>query len=542
MFTDVAGSSGLDFHHFTGATGEYHFPEIMGSGCAFLDYDGDGDLDVYLLQGALLEPGVSLSDAVFPPRAPAPIRNRLYRNDLSSDGRLRFVDVTEESGAGDTAHAMGVATGDYDNDGDVDLYVTNIGPDVLLRNNADGTFTDVTAAAGLGDPRWTTSAAFLDYDRDGYLDLFVTAYVDFTPATNKECFLESGARDYCNPKAYLPIPGRLYRNRGDGSFIDVSAPSGVDAVYGHGLGVVAGDFDGNGWVDVYVANDGDANQLWMNEGGVFTDEALLAGAAFNEHGVAEAGMGIAPGDHDGDGDLDLFLTHLNGESNRLLENLGGAMFEDVTARRGLGQPSLPFTGFGVGWIDVNHDAHLDLLIANGDVAMIESQIGESYPYHQTNQIMINDGQGKFRDATPEAGSALALSEVSRGLALGDVDNDGDVDALISNNAGPARLLRNELRDKGSWILLRVLDRSLGRDASGSAVRLTLTDGRVLVRHVRTDGSYLSASDPRLHFAWPAGPVIRSMQLLTPEGRTEPLEPVELGTVSTVMVDAFRRGE
>ncbi len=531
-FVEVAAGVGIDFVHTPGATGEYYFPEIMGPGCALLDVDGDGDLDVYLIQGGSLGPGGR--------DAGRPARNALFRNELiaggSGSGTLRFVDVTESSGAGATGYGMGAATADYDNDGDVDIYVTNFGPDVLLRNDGDGTFTDVTAGSGLGDPRWNSSATFLDFDADGWLDLYVAAYNDFTLATHKECFLEGGARDYCNPKAYLPVPGVLYRNLGGSRFEDVTGTSGVDSAYGHGLGVAAADFDGNGWIDLYVANDGDANQLWMNQDGSFTNRALISGSAFNEHGMAEAGMGIGAEDFDHDGDQDLFLTHLKGESNRLLENMGGGFFEDATTRSGLGLPSIPFTGFGVGWLDADRDADLDLFIANGDVSKIEELAGDPYPYHQTNQLMINRGAGKFEDGSAEAGSVLARSEVGRGAALGDLDNDGDVDILVANNNGPARLLRNDTRKPGNWIILRVMDGNLGRDAFGAIVRLTLADGRVLTRRVHTDGSYLSASDPRVHLTWPASIGMRSLEIVAPSGTVTPVTGLSPGTIATIAID------
>ncbi|HET6373510.1 MAG TPA: CRTAC1 family protein [Candidatus Polarisedimenticolia bacterium] len=545
MFTDVAKATGLQFTHFTGASGKYYFSEIMGSGGGLLDYDNDGDLDVYLIQGSMLG-DESYVNATPPPEPPLPPRNRLFRNELISNGvatgRLSFVDVTEASGAGDTGYGMGLATGDYDNDGDVDLYVTNLGPDVLLRNNGDGTFSDVTAAAGLGDPRWNSSATFLDYDNDGYLDLFVAAYADFTVATHKECFLESGEQDYCNPKAYHSLPGRLYHNERYGRFSDATSAAGLDEAYGHGLGVLAADLDRNGWQDLYVANDGDANQLWLNQGGRFTDAALLNGAAFNERGLPDAGMGIAPADYDEDGDMDLFMTHLRGQANRLLENDGRGGFEEATIRRGLAQAGIPFTGFGVCWLDVEHDGDLDLFIANGDVSKIESLHGDPYPYHQTNQLMANDGSGRFADISAAAGSVFLNSDVGRGVAVGDIDNDGDLDILVTNNNGPARLLRNELKAKGNWLLLRVMDRGLRRDAIGAYVRLTLTDGRAKTRYVGTGGSYLSASDPRVHFSWPAGAGIAKLEVIAADGSTTTVvDGIQPGTISTITIGTAGTG-
>lgn len=543
-FTDIAKSAGLDFVHFTGSTGNYHMPENLGPGCALFDYDNDGDLDVYLVQGALIDPGTTYKDCLFPPKVPLPPRNRLYRNELVSDGRyhgeLRFVDVTETSGTGDTGYGMGVATGDYDNDGDVDLYITNFGgPDVLLRNNGDGTFTDVTAPAGLGDRRWTAGAAFLDMDNDDDLDLVVVAYCDLTVATSKECFSFSAERthEFCSPAVYRGLPPRLYRNRGNGTFENISTEIGIATEFGHGLGVTVGDFDANGWLDVYVANDGDANQLWMNQGGRFTNQALMGGAALNEKGMAEAGMGVAVADYDDDGDFDMFLTHLATETNTLYENLGGGVFEDLTVLRGLGLSSLPFTSFGTSWFDVDNDADLDLMIANGHIFALDTARNRAYPYDQTNQLFIHEPGLRFVDQSAEAAPVLTLSEVSRGLASGDIDNDGDIDILITNNNGPVRLLRNDLAKKNNWLLLKVIDARVNRDAIGAIVKLTLSDGRVLTRSVGTDGSYLSARDPRIHFGWPEGLTAESLQVTSVDGRTMSLKQPTPGRLTLVTIPA-----
>ena len=533
-FTDATARTGLRFDHFIGATGQFHFAEIMGSGCALLDYDGDSDLDVYLVQGTQLEPQRPPADPAFAWRGDGPPRDRLYRNDLVETGTLHFTDVTGAALPEESGYGMGAATGDYDNDGDVDLFVTNFGPDVLYRND-DGAFHDVTAVSGLADPRWTTSASWLDYDRDGWLDLVVVAYADFTVATNKRCFHASGKRDYCGPDAYPPLPARLWRNRGDGTFEDATGAAGMDVAYGHGLGVLARDFDGNGWIDVYVANDGDANQLWMNEGGTFTDQALMSGAALSESGKALAGMGVVSSDFDDDGDFDIFVTNLNGETNSLYRNVSDAFFEDATARHGLGLVSLPFTGFGVAWLDADHDADLDLMVVNGDVTMLEAQAGEPHPFRQTSQLYLNDGAGHYGDGSLQAGEVFSSPQVGRGLAAGDVDNDGDIDAIVTNNSGPAKLFLNELTQKGSWLEVRVLDAVRKRDAIGARVRLTLADGKVLTRPVATDGSYLSAGDPRVHLAWPAGTAIRALDVVMPDGRAVKVEGAAPGRIVTVRV-------
>ena len=290
IYREIAEEAGLNFEHYIGASGEFFLPEIMGSGVALFDYDGDGDLDVYFLQGALLDQKKSPGESVFPPSTDEPPGNKLFRNRLVEDGRLRFDDVTGRAGVGETGYGMGVASGDYDNDGDPDLYVTNFGQNVLYRNNGDGTFTNVASRAGIGHLRWSTSAAFLDYDLDGDLDLFVTNYVDFQVRGNKECANAAGQRDYCNPDAYDPLPDRLFRNQGSGQFVDVTEDSGIGTTFGPGLGVVCADFNSDGWIDIFVANDGSANQLWMNKGdGTFQERALFSGTAYSGGGMAEAG-------------------------------------------------------------------------------------------------------------------------------------------------------------------------------------------------------------------------------------------------------------
>ena len=537
-FTDVAATVGIDFEHFLGSTGDFLFPEVTAAGAAFLDYDNDGDLDVYLLQGCLLDPEKKADDLIFSSPVALPARNRLYRNELSAKGELKFTDVTETSGAGDTGYAQGVATADYDNDGDVDVLVTR-----RRRRTSCSCVTTATRRSpevgGRGRRRRRRvggrAPSFFDYDRDGFLDLYVAAYADYSVATDKDCLTATGGSDYCGPSAYPPAPGRLYRNKGDGTFEDVSAAKGIDREYGHCLGVSAADFDGNGWTDIYVANDGDANQLWMNDEGSFKNAGLLSGAAVNGSGKTEAGMGVAVDDFDEDGDLDIFLTHLSGETNTLYENLGQGFFADRTARFRLGLPSRPGTGFGVAWADVDHDADLDLFVLNGAVLAVNSLDGP-FPYHQPNKLMVRTAKGSFVDASASAGAPLALSEVSRGLACGDIDNDGDVDFLINNANGPARLLRNELAEKENWLSLRVLDQELGRDAVGALVRVKLEDGRVLNRRVVSDGSYCSAVDPRVHFAWPAKVALKSVEIVPLGGEPQAFEALEPMTFTTLVVE------
>jgi hypothetical protein len=502
IFVDVAATSGLDFVHFNGMSGEYYFPEMTGQGAALLDYDGDGDLDAYLVQGATIGPDKTLDDALMPPVGPRPPSDRLFRNDLvaTADGGLetRFVDVTATSGlAAATGYGMGVAAGDYDADGWTDLYVTNVGPNQLWRNQGDGTFRDVSAEAGVDDPLWGASAAFADLDGDSRLDIFLTNYVEFDLVKNPRCFARSSRRDYCGPSSFVPLPDRLFRNRGDGSFEDITHKALRGYRAGPGLGVVTGDLDGDGRVDIYVANDGAPNQMWLNQGdGTFSDEALFSGTAVNRMGRPEASMGLAAGDYDNDGDLDLFMTHLAGESNTLYRNEGNGLFEDRTTASGLASVSLPYTSFGTGWLDYDNDGRPDLLALNGAVRILEDQAaaGDPYPLKQSNQLFHNLG-GKFEDVSDAAGPAFAIAEVSRGAALGDVDNDGDLDVLVANNNGPARLLLNRAADGSSWLGL-VTDEPRGGPSLGSETAVRRADGVTLRRRVQTDGSYCSAGDPR----------------------------------------------
>lgn len=525
VFVDVAEQAGLRFRHFNGATGEFYFPEIMGGGCALLDYDNDGDLDVYVVQGALLGAGETRADAIFAHPGRWPPRNVLFRNDLELDPRgeplLRFTEVTDSSGVGDAGFGMGCATGDYDNDGDIDLYVTNYGSNVLYRNQGDGTFENVTATARVEENRWSASAAFVDYDQDGWLDLFVTNYVDCLIEANVKCWTPAGARDYCSPRSYDPVPDRLFHNNGDGTFTDVSEEAGIVGVFGSGMGVACADYNGDGRIDIYVANDGDANQLWVNRGdGTFEDGSWLSGTAYNEMGMPEAGMGVTAGDFDQDGDEDLYLTHLRLESNTLYLNDGSGMFSDRTTRIGLGRSSTLMTGFGTGWFDYNNDTLLDLLVVNGGVTILESRARDPFPYRMPNQLLRNAGAGRFEDVTARAGRALEQPECSRGAAFGDIDNDGDVDVLVTNNNGPLRLLRNESSDRNGWLRLSLQGRESNRSAIGAVVVVRLRNGPALYRRVHADGSYCSASDLRLTIGLGPDPDVESVEVRWPSGRAE----------------------
>lgn len=553
LFTDEAEAAGLEFTHFNGMSGELYIVEVTGSGAALFDYDGDGDLDAYLAQGAMLGPGKALDDAAFEPRHPAPLSDRLYRNDteVRPDGsrEIRFTDVTERSGVAElaTGYGMGVATADYDNDGHVDVYLANFGSNQLLRNRGDGTFADVTAAAGTGDGRWSVAAVFFDYDRDGWLDLYVVNYIDFEYARHRKCTTASGAPDYCSPLAFRPVADRLLRNLGPGedgtvTFRDVSAQVGIGEARGNGLGAVTGDFDGDGWPDLYVANDQMANSLWTNReapdppgGRAFRDDAVLAGCAVNREGQPEASMGVDAADVDGDGDEDLFMTHLASETNTFFRNEGEGLFQDRTAATALGPPSVERTGFGTGFLDWDNDGLLDVMAANGAVTVIEEQArrGEPYPLAQPNQLFRNRGDLRFEDVTEEAGEAFRHLEVSRGLAFGDVDGDGDTDALVANNSGPARLLVNRVGQDRSWIGLRVVDGR--RDALGAWVEVHREGAQPVGRRVRTDGSYASARDPRVLVGLGDGPVesVEKVIVRWVDGTAEEWSEVPAGRYTTL---------
>jgi hypothetical protein len=543
LFREVAEEVGLKFHHFTGATGEFYMPEIMGSGVALFDYDNDGDLDVYLIQGATFDPTQDPRHAKFPPPAGWKPGNRLFRNLLSETGKLQFVDVTEQAGVGHVGYGMGVAVGDYDNDGFQDLYVTNFGRNVLYHNNGDGTFTDVTAKAGVDDPRWSTSAAWVDYDRDGRLDLFVANYLDFTVKGNKHCFAATGERDYCTPKMYQPVPARLFHNRGDGTFEDVTEAAGIGAAIGPGLGVVCADFNGDGWPDIYVANDGSAAHLWINQrNGTFKEESLLAGAAYSVDGLPQAGMGVTAGDFDGDGNEDIFKTNLTNEGANLYVNDGRANFYDASAEFGLLLPTFPYTGFGTEWFDYDNDGRLDLFIANGAVNRMESLRGSPYPFGQPNQLFHNEGQGKkFREMSANAGPAFATSEVSRGAAFGDIDNDGAIDIVVANNNGRVRLLLNQSRflNRNHWLLVRLEAVHGNRFGVGATVELRQR-GRKLLRRAHADSSYLSANDVRVHFGLGEDAKIEEITVHWPSGECEAWDRIQADRIVTIRQGSGRR--
>ncbi len=536
-FTDRAKETGLDFVHFNGMTGKFYQPEIMAPGVGLVDIDNDGDLDVYLVQGQMLGTGTPL----IPPPA-GPLSDRLYRNDLqvAADGTrtLRFTDITAQSGIRPRGYGMGVAAGDIDNDGFVDLYLTGFGRNQMFRNNGNGTFSDVTEASGTGDEaNWGVSASFFDYDRDGRLDLFVGNYLNYTLQTHTPCFGPSGAPDYCRPEVYGAQPNRLYHNTGNGRFADVTISSGVAQAFGPALGAVAADLNRDGWLDLFVTNDEQENELWMNQqNGTFSNTALLAGAALGASGERKANMGVDAGDFDADGDEDLFVTELISQGSSLWVNDGTGTFEEQSARLGIRGPSLPYTGFGAAWLDVDNDGWLDLLAVNGDVNQNVKTLarpGDPFPLGQRRQLFRNTG-GRFEDVSDRAGSMFAQAEVGRGAAFGDIDNDGDTDVLVANGAGAVRLLINGIGSRQHWLGLRLVSKGAPRDAVGARVELRRSSGPALVRRARADGSYASANDPRVLAGLGTSTEMPRVRVTWPDGTSEEWTPSAIDRYTTLV--------
>ena len=539
LFQEITQSAGLSFRHWCGDSGKYFFPELMGSGVALFDYDRDGDLDIFNVQG-------------MPPSA-TPVKP-LSGSGFSATSRLfaqtskgHFEDVTALAGLEDhAAYGMGVAVGDINNDGWPDLYVSKYGSDRLFLNR-EGRFEDITEAAGIDNPRWGTSACFLDYDRDGWLDLYVANYVDYYPS--QRYIPPTGVEDYISPNLD-PVPAKLFRNlTGEMAdkqprFRDVSFETGIDAKPGPGLGVVPADFSGDGWIDLYVANDAKANFLWVNRGGKsFVDEAVQAGAAYDAAGAPQSSMGVTTGDVDGDGRRDLFMTHIDGEYSTLYLQLAPGIFEDRTTGAGLAAATILNTGFGTAFVDLDLDGDLDLLIGNGrarrrDAATAATSLETFWePYAERNQIFLNDGDGVFAEVAAAEDGFLAQPHVTRGLAVGDLDEDGDLDVVTTEVNGPARIFLNTAQRQGSWLMVRAVDpRHGGRDAYGATVTVAAGKKR-WSRDINPAFSYLSSSDPRAHFGLGSQSKFDRIEVVWPDGARE--------TFPGGTADAFltlRRGE
>ncbi len=477
-FTDVTAALGIQFRDVNGENGKKYFIEPLGRGVALFDYDNDGDLDIYFVNGCDL-PGTT---------SPIPPKNMLFRND---DGK--YIDVTEDASVGDSGYGLGCCVGDYNNDGFVDLYVTNYGKNVLYQNNGDGSFTDVTEKAGVGGDRLSSGCAFLDYDADGHLDLYVVNYVQFDTGTNPEC-MRQGIPVYCTPEALNGEADMLYRNNGNGTFTDVTQRAGTTAPSGKGLGVVCGDVDNDGDIDIFVANDTTPNLLYLNNGdGTFTEDALFAGVALSEEGRAYSGMGANLGDFNNDGFLDIVITNFQDQVNSIYQNAKNGFFNDVSFATGIGEKSLPYLAWGVDFVDFDNDGWLDLFVANGHLDDNIVEIDPVGTYKQVNQIFWNN-----RGVTFKVEKVALPPKVSRGAAFGDIDNDGDIDIIVANLKDTPTVLRNESGNAGNWLSIKLIGTHCARDAIGA--RVTVVAGKLTqIREVKSGSGYLSQNDMRLHF-------------------------------------------
>ena len=512
QFSDQTAAAGITYRNVFGGKEKHYILESHGSGAAFFDHDSDGDLDLYIVNGATF---ATYRDRSGP-------GNALYRN----RGDRTFVEITREAGVGDAGWGSGVAVGDIDNDGRPDLYATNYGANVLYHNRGGDRFADATREAGVGGDQYSASAAFFDYDRDGDLDLYVANYVVFDaerlPPEPQLCTFFGGLRVYCGPKGLVGAPDVLYRNEGDGAFTDVTQASGVAAANRYyGLGVVPADCDSDGDSDLFVANDETPNVLFQNQGdGTFQDVALIAGVAYNGDGDVEAGMGADFGDYDQDGDPDLYVTHFFTETNTLYRNEGGVRFSDVTTTAGLAAPTVELLGWGTRFFDYDNDGRLDLFVANGHVYPQVDQATTGTTYRQPNQFFRNEGDGRF--ALASAGPGLA--KVSRGTSFGDYDDDGDIDLFVVELDDAPTLLRNDGGNAGNYLVVQIFGREDNRDGVGTRIGLQAA-GKRQWRTVNGAGSYLSHSDLRVHFGLGAAQASDRVEITYPNGSTYAVENV-----------------
>jgi len=525
-FVDIAQSAGISFQHENAASPEKYLIETMGSGCGFIDYDQDGLLDLYLVNGA--------ATRVYKPAHP--LRSALYRN--NGDGS--FADVTTKAGVGaEGLFGMGVAVGDYDNDGYPDLLVLGYGRCILYHNNGDGTFTDVTARAGVENlGRWASSGAWFDYNNDGRLDLVIANYIDWSPDRNFWCGDHGpGMRSYCHPDDYNGEAPTLYHNNGDGTFTDVSKQSGLGLKPGNGLGVVTFDYDNDGWQDIFIANDSMANFLFHNNrDGTFHEVGYLAGVAVSADGLPEAGMGTDAADTTGNGRMDLLVTHLDSQLARLYQNMGKQTFDDATVRSGLGYATFHMSGFGTRFIDYDNDGAVDIFMANGHVLDNIHRYNASVHYAEPKLMFRNMGHGEFKNVSEELGRDFQLPRVSRGAAVGDFDNDGDLDILVNNNGERPQLLRNDGGNTNHWLEILLIGTRSNRDAVGA--RIKVSAGKLVLYEQRKGGmSYQSAQDPRLHFGLGQYATVDAVEILWPSGSV-----TKLAKLKSDQIIAIKEGE
>ncbi len=505
-FTDVTATAGIRFTHNNGAFGKKYLPETLGSGCAFLDYDNDGWQDLLLINSTNWpgHPG--------PKSYPA-----LYHNNRNGT----FTDVTRAAGLAVEMYGFGVAAGDYDNDGNVDLYITALGSNHLFRNLGGGRFADVTAKAGVADPGFSTSAAWLDYDGDGKLDLFVAHYVDWSIEKDLFCTLDGKSKSYCTPESYKGQSSTLFRNRGDGTFENVTRQAGLYDPSSKALGIALIDYDNDGKLDLFVANDTQPNKLYRNKGnGTFADVGMTAGVAFNEAGVARAGMGVDAADYDGSGRPSLIIGNFSNEMMALYHNEGNGLFIDEAPSSSIGQASLLTLTFSCFFFDADLDGLPDIFAANGHVADDINAVQPKVTYAQAPHLFRNTGNHRFEELTRTLGPALSRKIVARGAAYADIDNDGDLDLAITTNHGPAMLLRNDGGNRNHMLRVKLVGTSSNRDAIGAKVRLTLENGARPWTIVKTGSSYCSQSELPLTFGLGKMTGVKAIEITWPNGRTE----------------------
>ena len=517
---DVTGTTGIAFVHTDGSSGRRYIPETVTAGLALFDYDGDGLIDVYFLNGAPLR-GAE--------REGPPPRNALYRN----EGGWRFSDVTDAAGVGDPGFGLGVAAADYDNDGDQDLFVNNYGPNVLYRNNGDGTFTDVTDRAGVrGGDKVGAGACFLDVDADGDLDLYVANYVKFTYETHVVIY-QDGYPQYVSPRGYPYEPDLLYRNNGDGTFTDVSDESGVGRHAGSGMGMVSADYDGDGDTDVFTLNDVDGNFFFQSDGaGRFEEVGLMVGTAYNAYGDELGSMGVDCGDYDNDGWLDLFMTSYQGQMPVLYRNLGNGCFRDVTSSAGVGEGSFPHVNWGTGLVDFDNDGDRDLYIACGHLQDNIDLFDDTSSYLARNVLLMNTGHGRFVDVSDQGGDGMAVKLSSRGAGFDDLDNDGDVDVVVLNSRREPTILRNDTVNDNHWVQVRLRGVGSNRDGVGAHVRVVAGD-LAQVAEVHSGRGYQSHWGTRLHFGLGRHDRIDRIEVRWIGGGTDLLENVDVDQVLTI---------
>ena len=521
-FTDIRKAAGITFKQDSTQTDDRYYLETMGTGVGWIDYDQDGLLDLYFVQSGPTD--------IYKPSTP--LRSALYHN--NGDGT--FTDVTAKAGvAGEGHYGQGVAVGDFDNDGYPDLYVTGYGRAILYHNNGNGTFTDVTAKAGVADEgNWSTSAGWFDYDKDGYLDLVVTNYIEWSPQNNLWCGEKRpGYRSYCNPNNYKGQKTKLYHNNHDGTFTDVSDKSGVGKPESKGMGVVLADFNNDGWTDIAIANDTWPNFLFLNNhDGTFRDISLISGLAASEDGKYEAGMGIDAADVDGDGWLDVYVTHLDFELNRLYHNNGDETFTDVTYKSGIGNKAMLLSGVAAKFIDYDNDGWMDILQLNGAMLDNVNLYHGEISYKEPLLMFRNLGQGRFEKASDSLGADFLKPIAGRGLATADFDNDGDIDIATNNRGDYPELLRNDGGNANHWLEVQLIGTQSNRDGIGAVLKLT-SEGFVHMQQAEGGTSYMSASDPRVHFGLGKRTKIDSLVITWPSGRVDKLTDVPVDKIIAV---------